>query len=193
MKRLHTVVVVLLMTSFSYGQEKFAPMVRAGLNFANVTDIDGKTRTDFYLGAAASLRLGKIYSMQPEINYSRQGINQVKSSEDLFYDGETLTGDFNNIQLHYVGFHLINKFHIQDFNIFIGPGLDFSVNSNLDYIANTDIVINFGLGYDITKNIGVEARFKQGILDVYDSATFLFISVNERFNTVFSVGGYYRF
>ena len=72
--------------TFSNAQVSFKPGIRAGLNFSHFSKGDDSyyndgftsrrdfgSRTDFYLGFFGDLKLTKYYSLQPEINYSRQG------------------------------------------------------------------------------------------------------------------------
>ena len=72
--------------TLSNAQVTFKPGFRAGLNISHFSKGDDSyyndgftsnrdfgSRTDFYVGFFGDLKLTKYYSLQPEINYSRQG------------------------------------------------------------------------------------------------------------------------
>lgn len=53
--------------------------------------------------------------------------------------------------------------------------------------SEVDLAFQFGLGYNINKNIGIEARIKKGIVPVIDR------SENDQTNVVFQFGLNYTF
>ena len=67
-------------------QEKIQFGVKGGVNFTTMTSndylYDEKYKTGFYLGATVEIPLGKKFSIQPEILYSKQG---VKGNVFLYY------------------------------------------------------------------------------------------------------------
>ncbi|WP_428224395.1 outer membrane beta-barrel protein [Flavobacterium sp.] len=184
----------------SQAQVTFNPTIRGGVNFSRFTnggetyDYYGnssnnytkfKTTTDFYLGFAAALNLSKVYTLQPEINYSRQGaIADKVYYNSFYYDGGVIAN--REYKTSYMGVQVMNKFNFNKFNIQVGPGLDFMMESNFKEEVPVDFTFVLGAGFDITKNFGLEARVKKGILPVID--------INDsRTNLVFSAGAYYKF
>ncbi len=196
MKKL-SLLLVLLISSVSFAQVTFNPGIRAGANFShftndesysyywgdnyydtNTVNMNFKTKTDFYIGLFGNIRFAKFYALQPEINYSRQGTKLDTNINN--WNGQTLTAT-------YVGVQLVNKFYFNKFNIHFGPTLDFLVeNKNFDAENEIDLGLTAGLGFDITKNFGVEARVKKGFIPVY-------YFNNNHSNVTFQAGVYYTF
>jgi hypothetical protein len=176
------------------------------------TDINGnpiriprdefKSKTDFYVGIYGALKLTRFYTLQPEVTYSRQG------SKIVTYDAPNgmINKTSGQIDLSYISVAIVNKFTFNDkFNIHIGPTIDVIAEksgdfdympSNNDYYyydgifydteSDIDLAFVFGLGYNFTKNLGLEARVKKGIIPVLDWN-------DDHTNVVFSAGLTYTF
>lgn len=186
-------------------QVTFRPGVKAGVNVSHFTQTDRtnekfNSKTDFYAGVFGALKLTKIYTLQPELVYTRQGAereyfdtNNVRRTEDL--------------DVSYLSVGVANKFTFKNFNFQVGPTIDIKVNDSQKDIAPNDgssqyyefnynpyTGIDFaffaGVGYDFTKNFGVEARIKKGIIPVNDSWG---DSYDNYTNVVFQVGATYTF
>lgn len=190
-----------IISGLSFAQVTFNPGIRAGANFSHFTNqnnqnyyywdydynyyangttatMNFKTKTDFYIGLFGNIRFAKFYALQPEINYSRQGTTLDTNINN--WDGQKLTAS-------YVGVQLVNKFYFNKFNIHFGPTLDFLVEQkNFDAENEIDLGITAGLGFDITKNLGVEARVKKGFIPVY-------YFNGDHSNITFQAGLYYTF
>ncbi len=190
---------LLLIANFAFSQVTFKPGIRAGANLSHFSQgndyynygyyfndyyyypespsYDYKSKVDFYIGFLGNIRLTRFYALQPEINYSRQG--------------SKIEANFNNINnetytVSYLGLQLINKFYFKSFNVHVGPTLDFVVDKNVALDNEVDLGITAGLGYDITKNLGVEARVKKGFIPVTSFG-------DNNTNVVFQAGLYYTF
>lgn len=181
----------------SMAQVTFKPGVKAGVNFSHFTQTDNPNeryyaKTDFYAGVLGSLKLSRIYTMQPEILYSRQGSGRE------YVDSDNVKHD-NKINISYLSFGLANKFTFDKFNIHVGPTLDIKINDTKkelrgyndnynyydDYNNGIDLTFFIGAGYSITDNLEFEARVKKGI-----------VPVNEDWdseNMVFQLGFAYKF
>lgn len=174
-------------------QVTFKPGLRGGLNlshFSNRNDAyyndqndsnnrEFSSKTDFYLGFYGALKLTKYYTLQPEINYSRQG------SEFMLRNTSSTQ---RNLNVSYFGVAAINKFTFNEkFNVHIGPGLDFLIEEDFDTDAGADLTFVLGAGYNFTSNFGIEARVKKGIVPVLD------YSDGNHTNVVFSLGATYTF
>jgi hypothetical protein len=190
---------LLIITNFAFSQVSFKPGIRAGANLSHFSNTnynfgsayyygdgsfysgnptyDYKSKVDFYIGLLGNIRLTRFYALQPEINYSRQGSKVESNIND--WNGQKLN-------VSYLGAQLINKFYFKDFNILVGPTLEFAVDNDFDLENEIDLGITAGIGYDITKNIGVEARVKKGFV----SATYF---GDYSTNVVFQAGLYYTF
>ncbi|TDE31722.1 porin family protein [Flavobacterium ranwuense] len=170
-------------------QVTFKPGLRAGLNFSHFTKGDNyysssydpasggsnanfTTKTDFYIAFYGALKLTKYYTLQPEIEYSEQGSK---------YNGNT------NLNVNYLSLKMLNKFTFNDqFNIHVGPTIDFVVDNNFDTDSDVDLAFVLGAGYNFNSNFGIEARVKKGIVPVIDT------DVNHM-NVVFQLGVTYTF
>lgn len=151
-------------------QVSFKPGLRAGLSLSTISEMHADYRPDFYLGGFGEINLSKRYALQPEINYSRQGSNNVARN---YFDQNTQTEKvvYQDLQLSYLSVSLINKFTFgQGFQIQFGPSLDVLLHDNL-VLRKTynDIAFVAGLAYRMPSGLGFEFRFKKGLMDVLDS------------------------
>ena len=212
-------------------QVTFKPGLRAGVNVSHFTKgidfdnqyyyvyedpfypnvvpyssrIDYSDKVDFYIGFYGALRLTKYYTLQPEINYSRQG------SKVEFISNNIRTN--SKVDISYLSTAVINKFTFSEkFNVHFGPTIDFVVDKSRNtlngfadnpstlpsgqyYSSNhygnnitaIDLAFVAGFGFNFTRNIGIEARIKKGIVPVIDD----FESNNT--NVVYSLGATYTF
>jgi len=177
----------------SYAQVSFRPGIRSGANFSHFTKgndyyydpsnpensgndyVEYTTKTEFYIGFYGALKLSKYYTLQPEIDYSAQGSNYEDDNNKTV-----------NLNIDYLSIEVLNKFTFNNFNIHVGPTLDFVVDKNFRAETNFDMAFVLGMGFNFTPNFGIEARVKKGIIpviDFYDTHT----------NVVFSLGGTYTF
>ena len=180
--------------TLSNAQVTFKPGFRAGLNISHfskgddsyyndgfTSNRDFDSRTDFYVGFFGDLKLTKYYSLQPEINYSRQG------SKYDYYDEALMRNQSTDLEVSYLAVGIANKFTFNKLNVHVGPTFEFLVDQNFDTDADIDLAFFLGLGYDITQDFGIEARIKKGIVPVLD------FSDGNHTNVVFSVGAFYKF
>ena len=179
-------------------QVTFTPGFRGGLNLSTITDTKGTYRPDFYLGVFGAINFTRVYTLQPEINYSRQGVNDI-----LLYNYNSNTGENylikDDISVNYISLSAMNKFTIANrFQLMVGPTLDFVVGKDSEYIySDADLGVNFGLGYKFPNGISVEARFKKGIAEVltnnyyYNNDNYFWGDWNT--NSVFQFGVSYAF
>lgn len=200
------ILIITALTFFGMTQAQitFKPGLRGGVNFSHFTkgeqyngyyDNNGNymsgsyrdefgTKTDFYLGFYGALRLTKYYTLQPEIDYSRQG---------AVYKGRNGSMD-ETFKVSYLSVGIINKFTFSEkFNVHVGPAIDFQVDDNFPTENEVDLTFTLGAGYNFTKNFGIEARVKKGIIPVIDSYNDYFYGGNDHTNVLFSVGATYTF
>lgn len=159
----------------SQAQVTLKPGIRAGVNFSKLTNYDTDFKTGFYVGGELAIKFNKLYTLQPELVYSRQGGNSggqyIYNIDDmLFYSDNKII-----YTIDYVSLSAINKFHFgTGFHLLVGPSLDFKVNDNFEnnfYSDGEPIGFDFslvgGFGYSLPKGLSFEARFKQGMVDIY--------------------------
>lgn len=193
---------ILLWAISASAQATFSPGIRGGLNWSNVTQTEMDFKGGYYVSAFGNLKLTRFYSLQPEVGLSSQGAKgRIYLFEGYDSSGNVISEEVDNkLDLQYLSFGLINKFTFMDrFGITVGPVLDFKTSSNIS--LNTDLDVGFSLGmfFNLTKGLSLEARFKQGFLDIIDSngyeamgwGGFWFEDFNT--NSVFQIGLSYQF
>ena len=211
MKKNTLIIAILAFFAFSQAEAQvtFKPGIRAGVNFSHFTkgdeafsnqgyyDVNGNfiptytndaynSKTGFYVGFYGALRLTKYYTLQPEITYSNQGSSYKGLSYDPNFNAPVQVE--RDLDVSYLSVAVVNKFTFNDkFNIHLGPTIDFIVDQNFDTDSDVDLAFILGAGYNITRNFGIEARVKKGIIPVLD------FSNSDHTNVVFSVGGTFTF
>lgn len=191
--------ILLFVISISFSQTKIG--LRTGINLSDYTNIDTEKRTNFYAGIIVPIKLSNLYTLQPEVNYTKQGaIYNLNTTEkyDLFSD--------------YISLAVANKFNIyKKVNLIIEPYLAIRLNSNYSstysdsgwiissnytrkLYSGGDIGIGFGLEYNLTNNLSLETRYKNGFTDIIDLEYFD-RDINDQQNStqVFQLGITYKF
>ncbi|WP_125718612.1 outer membrane beta-barrel protein [Flavobacterium ustbae] len=189
-------------------QVTFKPGIHAGVNISKLTNTDLNSKADFYIGAFGALKLGRVYTLQPELTYSRQGgKGTANMGTTSIYNPETnsYTTVYNtgtvDASLQYISAITINKFNFNK-NIYalVGPFFDILVSDdfktnpkglegNFSKGEDIDLGIVAGLGYSFN-NIAIEARVKKGVTDAYINRYVYSDSTN---NLVFQLGAAYTF
>lgn len=158
---------IFLFTIFtSQAQVTFKPGVRGGLGLSTL-GFKGDFKPDFYLGAFGQIQFNKRYSLQPEINYSRQGANNLEQTQYDYIDGMYVGRSvYLDVNIDYLSVGVINKFSFNKVELQFGPTIDFIVNTSLPY-SDSDVDLGFvtGVGYKLPSGLTLEARFKANILD----------------------------
>lgn len=180
-------------TSFSQSKTTFG--LRSGLNVSKLSNSNLESKTSFYLGALVHMKLSDMYVLQPELGYSRQG-------------GETRFSNEENLNIHYISLAFANKFFVKNsgFHFIIAPGLDFDADDSLVNLVNRsegndvtfiDLNIGIGMGVEFKNGLGIEARYKQGLVDVFSGNWHRFESQQyedeTQLNGVFQIGILYKF
>ena len=165
------------------------PGVKAGLNVSSLTNSNADSRADFYAGGFVDIKLARFYTLSPELIYSRQG-----ATVNSFFDN---TGGFDpvigpafrsrsfDVELQYISLGVMNKFRIvEGFHAMVGPSFDFKVGDNLDDddLIGFDLGILGGLGYTFPMGLTVEARFKQGLADIFGDNYNYYYDDNDNYN-----------
>ena len=193
----------------SQAQVTVKPGVRAGLNISSLTNYNADSRADFYVGGQVGIQFTKFYTLQPELTYSRQGATVNDYFFDDSFDPVISPGSGRrkyDVELQYISLSVANKFKIiEGFHALVGPSLDIKVGDNF-YDSNDligfDLSIFLGLGYTFSNGFGVEARFKQGLIDIfgndydyYHDNDYYYDDYidNVKLNQVFQIGASYSF
>lgn len=181
----------------SQAQVRVSPGIRGGLNISNLTNFDSDPKSDFYAGGFVEIKFNRYFTLQPEITYTRQGA-EVREFEIDGPGSRTV-----NYDLNYISLGAVAKFHFGGggFHILGGPSLDIKTDDNFpQYEYNpvgTDLSLIGGIGYSLPNGLTFEARFKQGLIDIYgydgiyDDNYYYYDDVI--LNTVFQLGISYTF
>ncbi|HAB28668.1 MAG TPA: hypothetical protein DCE27_13950 [Xanthomarina gelatinilytica] len=167
-----------------------------GANISKLTNANLDSKTNAYFGMLYQVRLSNIYALQPELGYSNQG-GKTKDSDNLYVEYLTL-GFTNKLFLSpETGFYML-----------VAPSFDFDIDDTFFGFLNRndedgndvtfiDFSLSFGLGIEFKNGLAIEARYKQGLIDVYSGSFHNFESElyesKNQFNSVFQIGLTYTF
>jgi len=201
MYRSKLVIAVFVFFAFAkvQAQVDFKPGVRGGLSLSTISEMHANYRPDFYIGGFGEINFTKRYALQPEINYIRQGSNNVARN---YTDPVTGTEHVahQDLQMSYLSIGLLNKLKFGVFQVQFGPALDVLLDDNLAFRKTyNDLSFVTGVAYKMPSGLGFEFRFKKGLLDVLDSdyyhnnsnSHYLFGDYNTNIN--FQIGISYSF
>ena len=193
MKKIILMVVMVFTFGFvnAQGKEDMAFGIKGGLNISTITnaDVDGvnsKSLVGFHVGFFGEFMLGDKFAIQPEVLYSTQG-TKIELKGDL--------------KLDYIAIPVMAKYYVADsFSLELGPQIGFLVSAKAksggesedvkDELKSTDVSLNFGLGYDITENFMIGARYNLGLTRLQDE---LLPGEDESKNSVFQISIGYKF
>ena len=170
MRKITTIALILFIGILtSQAQVTVSPGLRGGLNLSKLSNIDDNgLKSGFYAGGFVAIKFNKYFTLQPEITYSQQG------SEGRYYNDQN--PDFGTpakYELNYLSLDAVAKFHFggQGFHILAGPSADFKTSDNFGRYNFNPIDFDFsviaGIGYSLPNGLTFEARFKQGLIDIY--------------------------
>ncbi|MCX7548910.1 outer membrane beta-barrel protein [Xanthomarina sp. F1114] len=195
MKNLLLSICFIFVVSISYSQSKKGIGFRAGANISKLTNAHLDHKTNVYFGMFYQNRISDFYAIQPELGYSNQG-------------GKTRNDDL--IYVEYITLGVTNKLFVApDFGIYLlaTPGFDFDIDDTPIGLINRgegsgnqatfiDFTMSFGFGLEFKNGLSIEARYKQGLIDVYSGSFHNFESEllknQNQFNSVFQIGLAYK-
>jgi hypothetical protein len=167
MKKFILLVAAIGLISFTSNAQGLDFGVKAGVNFANITDASElSSRTGFVAGIFLGGKLNDNLGLQGELLYSQQG-------------AEFSLGEFN---LDYVNVPILVKYYVSNgLNIQAGPQFGVLVNDEtqtvigevINDIATNDFDISgvIGVGYDIPLGLRVSGRYNFGLNDVPEAGS----------------------
>lgn len=177
MKKLTVIAFILFIGVIrSQAQVTVSPGFRGGLNISDLSNMPGNTssKSDFYIGGLVAIKFNKYFTLQPELNYSRQGTDFRFSSLAFENPGDPNFYSRNTkAEINYLTLGAVGKFHFKGkgFHLLAGPSIDFKTDDNFDKFGTDpvgiDLSIIAGLGYTLPNGLTFEARFKQGLIDIY--------------------------
>lgn len=201
------ILVLLFTTTIMFSQVTVQPGLRGGATISEISGIKGEPKTDFYFGAMLSVNLSKLYTLQPEITYINQGGKNIYKQE-IVSNGTSYgyKDTYKDYDLEYLSFGLANKFFVtqnRDFHLLAAPSFAIIIDKNSDYILGSngyyyekndnitdiDLEMALGMGYEFPFGLGIETRYKLGVVDVLGG---VFSSMNTK-NRVIQIGLTYNF
>ena len=183
--------------------------VKAGYNYStfsgetsSISTIEGLS--GFYIGGLVELPISNMLSIQPELIFSRQGVDLRQGLKNF-----SIKTDTSEIRLDYLNIPVMAKVNLGP--IFLEGGVQFGFLVNKpkvdSYIANVylrnlldkdsynsfDFGVGAGLGVKLNQHFFVETRYTYSLTNVFDSNDKHFksslISDGDNFkNSVFSIG-----
>ncbi|TYB78596.1 outer membrane beta-barrel protein [Bizionia myxarmorum] len=171
MKNYYLALICLVFASTTFAQVKVRPGIKAGLNSATITNIENATRKIGFQGAIfVNIHFSKVYELQVEASYSNQGFKRDNFTIINPNDGQLLAVNAKDINIHYIGAAVSNKFFFipdSGFHVLVGPSLEINMSDSSDNdILGVDLSFFAGIGYELPIGLGFEARYKQGLVDV---------------------------
>ncbi len=146
MKNLFFTTVIFVLT-LNMNAQKFG--LRAGADFATAkAKFEGynlsENETGFYIGAFTILNVSESFKLRPEVNYiSIQDLDQIQVP-------------------------ILAEIGLADkFNALAGPSFGFLLDSE-EGSKSFNFGLDFGLSYDITEQVLVEARYSLGLSNLFD-------------------------
>ena len=177
--------------------------LKAGVNVASISNDgydDTKSKVGFNAGAFANVPLGESFSIQPEVLYSQMGakteykLGSTTASSELKLDYITVPVMFQ--------YRFVPQFYLEagpEFGFLVSAKSKSSLNDNSSVVElNKDnfngfnLGLGIGAGYDITKNIGINARYIAGFSDVTKPEADPSTDAKNK-NNVFQAGLYFKF
>lgn len=208
MKKLLLAIACIALSLPTFSQVKVRPGLRMGLNASTITNHDDSGRLLGLSGAMfVNLHLSRFYELQPEMTYSNQGFKGGSYNYIEPYYGDVILVNEDDVSIHYLGLSIANKFFVSPeigLHFIVGPSLDINVSDNSNReITPADLSFFGGIGYEFPMGLGIEARYKQGLVDVrdgyYDDYYYdnnydnEYYNGNNKLNSVFQFSVYYKF
>jgi hypothetical protein len=182
--------------NISFSQNEKGIGFRGGANISKLTNANLDSKVNAFFGMFYQVKVSDFYALQPEIGYSNQG-GKTKNSDNVYVEYLTL-GFTNKLFLSpNMGFYML-----------VAPGFDLDIDDTPFGLINRnndegndatfiDFSLSFGLGIEFKNGLAIEARYKQGLIDVYSGSFHNFDSElyenKNQFNSVFQIGLAYTF
>jgi opacity protein-like surface antigen len=150
---------------------------KAGMNVSTISDEgfdDTKSKVGYYAGVFMNVPVSESFSIQPEVLYNNLG---SKVSSTVL--GTTYSSTLN---LDYVAVPVMFQYKATpQFYLEAGPEFGFLVNAKQKFddgssstvteldkedFNSFNMGVGLGLGFDISKNVGLNARYVAGFSDI---------------------------
>lgn len=145
--------------------------LKGGLNLSSLSENNSgysyQNRLGYHIGGLAQINLTPQVAIQPEVVYSSQGTKY------------TANGTEHNLALNYLNIPVMLQAKVgRGVYAEVGPQFGFltSVNDKIGDVEtnyfttqdfkNTDVALGFGLGFQGSSGVGVDARYNLGLTDI---------------------------
>lgn len=192
MKNLIFIFFVVLGIYSIQAQKKARFGLRSGLNISDISNLNSEKQNSFYAGGFIAIKLSKQFTLQPELNYSRQGAKLNGTNLDLL----------DEVEINYLSLSILAKVYLaKNIHLDFGQYLDVDIDDNLThndhflYLPHFDLGFIGGIGVDFLQNFTLEARYKFGLVDVYDINSddpYYYQIENKNTNQVIQLGLAYK-
>ena len=160
--------------------------IKGGLNYANLTSGDSKAIIAYNIGGFLEYKFNKLFSFQPELQFSEQGFKNIVELRENFYD--PITAQTIIYIFDYINMPILAKFNInEEINFVIGPQIGYlsnvkigGVNFSKNNVNTIDYGVDFGAGITFNK-ILVDIRYDLGLSEVFKYAGFNTSNKNSLF------------
>lgn len=181
--------------------------IKGGMNVSSISDDgydDTKSKVGYYGGIFVNIPASESFSIQPEVIYNNLG-SEVKNLATI----PGTTYNYNRkLNLNYLTVPVMFQYKATpQFYLEAGPEFGFLVSAKSttttnnsssttelkkDDFNNFNLGMGLGLGFDITKNVGVNARYVAGFSDVTKPSSDPSTDAKNKNNT-FQVGLNFKF
>ncbi len=196
MKKLFFIAAAMLGVVSLSAQEKTTSSQFGIKSSVNMSSFNGKDIKDndykvgFSAGVYGHFPLTDQFAVQPEVNFTRMG---GKYKDEVTEVGNTTVKNKNKTTLDYIQVPVMFKYYpaASRFNVEAGPQFGFNMYASKkeqtstyannmvyttekkvdvkDDVKNFDFGVNFGLGYNVTDNINVGARYYMGLTKITEN------------------------
>ncbi|MGV0925228.1 porin family protein [Empedobacter tilapiae] len=198
MKKLFFIAAAMLGVVSLSAQEKTTSSQFGIKSSVNMSSFNGKDVKDndykvgFSAGVYGHFPLTDRFAVQPEVNFTRMG---GKHKDEVTEIGNTTVKSKNKTTLDYIQVPVMFQYYPAGsrFNVEAGPQFGFNMYASnkkqistyanntvytteekfdeKDNVKNFDFGVNFGLGYNVTDNINVGARYYMGLTKISENTS----------------------
>ena len=194
----------IIVSSLSFAQQ-FG--LKAGLNLSDITNtssaVDTKMKAGIYAGVTATFPITETYSIKPELVY-----NQLGAKTDIADLGGIIGQVSTTTKIDYLSLPIMLQYNLPS-NMYLEVGPEFSymlsanqsLNSiispstdiNMDYLNRLNVGAGIGAGYNINKNLGINARYTLGLTGIGKSGNVTDYFLSNSKNNNLQVGLNFNF
>lgn len=191
MKKIILALSAVVLSYAAFAQTNIKLGLKGGLNIASLKieeDEPRDSRLGMNAGVLAHIHLTPGLSLQPEVMYSGQGME------------DRITGTTNTWKMDYINVPVQLQYNFNNgFRLQTGPQLGFLLNAEIENqngthldvtkdFKKTDVSWTFGGGYLSNSGFGIDARYNYGLTNINE-----FDASNPVSHRVFQIGVFYMF